>query len=376
MRSNSQRRHRSLGTIHIFCPIYEPHPGGGGTYFPLLARYMARHANTHVYTEGHPHHAIRETDATLSVWRVFLRRDTLPNKSLLNSACRYGANSLIFFALLLRLLCLQGPATLIFTRNYHAHYLAGLRVLKWLKPSVFMVNDIRTEFPAELVELDLGFFDLSLSNALSTEHQLSRHPNLKGRRHAHLKNMVTLPTPATTRKPALDVQAGQYTLFCGTLSKRKSVDVVVPVMKALHGSHGLLPILIGRPADFSPEWLATQMQGTPFIYREHMPHAELTWLEQHAALVLLPSRLEGLPRVAIETLCFHGHIVLPPCCPEFSDGLDVATLNTDTVLSKSLERLQQEYTSYDVSQHDPEVGLEAYRFLLEQPDDIHRQRVP
>ena len=364
-----------LGSIHIFCPIYEPHPGGGGTYFPMLARFLSQHAHTTVYTEGHPRHRVVENSGLLCLWRVFLRRDTLSNKSFLNSALRYAANSLVFFALVVRLLFLKGPATVIFTRNYHAHYLLALRLLGRLRKNLVLVNDLRTEFPRVMEGLDLSFFNLSLSNSLAIERQLERRTNLRGRQHAHLKNMVAMPSAASTVRPPLHVTEQGYVLFCGTLSRRKSIDVVVPVMRELHAMRQLVPVLVGRPADHDAAWLADELKGVPYIYREHLPHLQVVWLEQHAALVMMPSRLEGLPRVVIETLAFHGRVVLPPCCPVFSDGLTVETLSTQTVLAKALERIDKEYTGYDVSQHDPAVGLTAYRSLLDQQHLLHRERL-
>jgi glycosyltransferase involved in cell wall biosynthesis len=365
----------SLGSIHIFCPIYEPHPGGGGTYFPMLARFLSQYARTIVYTERHQLHRMVENKGPLSLWRVFLRRDTLSNKNLLNSALRYVANSLIFLVLVIRFLFLKGPTTIIFTRNYYAHYLLALRLLGRMRKDVVLVNDLRTELPRGMEGLDLSFFNLSLSNSLAIEQQLERQTNLRGRQHVHLKNMVAVPSATSTVRPPLNVVEQGYVLFCGTLSFRKTIDVVVPVMREIYAMRRLVPVLVGRPADHNAAWLAKQLRGVPYFYREYLPHLQLVWLEQHAALVMMPSRLEGLPRVVIETLTFHGRVVLPPCCPEFSDGLTVDMLSTQTVLAKALERIDKEYTGYDVSQHDPAVGLATYRSLLDQQHLLHRERL-
>ena len=38
---------------------------------------------------------------------------------------------------------------------------------------------------------------------------------------------------------------------------------------------------------------------------------------QEAAVVLQPSRIEGIPRVSLEAFAFRKKILLPPCVPEF-----------------------------------------------------------
>jgi hypothetical protein len=204
-----------------------------------------------------------ENKGPLSLWRVFLRRDTLSNKNLLNSALRYVANSLIFLVLVIRFLFLKGPTTIIFTRNYYAHYLLALRLLGRMRKDVVLVNDLRTELPRGMEGLDLSFFNLSLSNSLAIEQQLERQTNLRGRQHVHLKNMVAVPSATSTVRPPLNVVEQGYVLFCGTLSFRKTIDVVVPVMREIYAMRRLVPVLVGRPADHNAAWLAKQLRGVP-----------------------------------------------------------------------------------------------------------------
>lgn len=367
----ARRAVRGFTEIHIFCPIYEPYPGGGGTYFPLLAHYWAQHYPTTVHTEYHGDHRISETTGRLTVLRSFLRRDTLTSKSRISSAIRYLVNSILFIAKILKIALMNPNAVVIFTRNYHAHYLRAMRLAKRLQPTLTFVHDMRTELPPKFEAIDLRWFDVSFSNSLAIEAQLSRLPNMKGRHHTYLKNMVKLPTEKDISRPDIDLDPKGFVLFCGTLSLRKSVDIVVPVAKLLFERLGLAPVLIGRPADYDTDWLEAQLRGVPYVYRERLPHAQILWLERNAALVMLPSRMEGLPRVVIETLTFHGHVVLPPCCPEFDDGLTVDTLSVETVLAKALQRIETPYVGYDVAQHDPQTGLDAYRAFVERHHPIH-----
>lgn len=350
--------------VVIFCPVYEPHPGGGASYFPLISKYLSQYYDTDVLTERHPDCPTITGSEGLTVRRVFVQRDTMNGKTALKNIIAFSINSFIFFKYLFMLLWERKQLFIIFTRNYHTHYLVALKLFRFAKKNTVLINDIRTGFPINYQSLDLSFFDLSLSNSEIIECQLRQFPNLRGQRHTNLPNIVRLPTIDDVGVGIDGLQERSFSLFCGILDTRKSIDVVVPVMSRLYLEHGLMPVVVGREGDHKVSWLKASFGDIPYRHLQSVASAQMFWLERYAEIVLLPSRLEGIPRVALEVLSFHGRIVLPPCCPEFSECLDLNHLTAESVFNLAVTRRSNEYSGYDVTKHCSITNLDKYRSIL------------
>lgn len=315
-------------------------------------------------TEMHESFALFQESGGLKIHRIFFRRDTMRRRSKIKNGCAFALNSLLFYVYILTVAVTQERPTIIFTRNYHKHYLLALNFLKVVRKRATLVNDIRTGFPKKTLNKDLSFFDISISNSQVVENQLDNFKNLCGKRRVFLPNIVKLPRIGDIGQAFPGVEKYGFSLFCGVLDSRKSIDLVVPVMRRLYEEQGLVPVLIGREGDHRLDWVTHRFGSIPYKHRNALDQQTVFWLERFASIVLLPSRLEGLPRVAIEVLSFHGRIVLPPCCPEFEEALSLSDLDVGSVFDLAIQRRFHEYSRYNVEKHSPSIGLEKYRKTL------------
>lgn len=346
-------KNKELLVLNVFVPVYEPHSGGGAIFFPLLARQLSANFFVNVYTERHPDKPLFENPhSDINVHRCFFQRDTRGKKNLITNSLLYFINHFLFLFVLLGIIFRRRSQVILFTRNYHFGYIFLLRVAKKIRPDLKLINDYRTAMPRKHLKLNLNFFDWSISNSLSIETQLSENPHLMGKNHKYIPNIIELPHSKKIKALPLELQRKKIAVFCGTLSFRKSFDIVLPVLFDLRKHHGLYPVIIGREVDFTSRDVEQHFSDNNFAYFSYLCHEKVLSFLNSAAIVILPSRREGLPRVALETLALHGRIVLPPCCPEFSEELPMTTFTKEQVYKLALKRMTEEYTGYNIKNHD------------------------
>jgi glycosyltransferase involved in cell wall biosynthesis len=71
-------------------------------------------------------------------------------------------------------------------------------------------------------------------------------------------------------------------------------------------------------------------------YPGPVPHADVALLLQGAAMFILPSRTEGLPRSGLEAIALGRKCILPPGIPEFDAACPEAVL--DAVTAEAIAR--------------------------------------
>ena len=77
-----------MKNILVCCPVYAPHAGGGGQYFPLLVSQLLSFDKTDqviVLTEYHPAENFYNYENGTHVYRLLPQRDTKINKTIINS---------------------------------------------------------------------------------------------------------------------------------------------------------------------------------------------------------------------------------------------------------------------------------------------------
>ena len=350
--------------IHIFCPVFLPYPGGGASYFPLLANELVKKQNSvTIYTEYHRMTTFNLLSDNITVKRGFYKRDSVKAGKIWG-IITFVLNFFIYIYYTFRISYLDKSAILIHTRYYNYSYIIYLRILRALFKDITIVNDVRTTFENKFLNYNLDCFDITFSNSLATDIQIREYQNLSGVNYLYVENFLELPDKEKAYASPFEFNVDNFYLFVGTLSKRKSFDIVLRVMTKVI-KEGEKLVIVGRPVDFDVEFIRRHFNNEDFVYFDRLHKDQIYYLQKHAKLVLLPSIKEGLPRVALETLKFHGRIVLPPCCPEFATKISGKIPTVDNVFSESMLRLNVDY-EYDVNKHSVKVGFSKYyRFLTD-----------
>ena len=350
--------------IYIFCPVFLPYAGGGASYFPLLSNELIKKQNSvTIYTEYHPQNSFISLSSKINVKRPFFKRDSVKSNKTW-SIISFFINYFIYIYYTFKISYLDRSAILIHTRYYNSFYIFYLRFLKLIFKNITLVNDVRTTFEHKFLSYNFNFFDITFSNSLATDIQIRENKNLSGKNYLYVENFLELPNTEKSYLSPFKFKVDKFYLFIGTLSKRKSFNIVLNVIQNLI-KKGEKLVIVGRSVDFNLDFIKSHFKTKDFIYFERLDKDKIYYLQKHAKLVLLPSIKEGLPRVALETLKFHGRIVLPPCCPEFKTKISNKIPNKENVLKEAILRLNKDY-EYDVNKHSVKVGFSKYyRFLTE-----------
>lgn len=92
-----------MRSILVCCPVYSPHAGGGGQYFPLLVKQLLSFKSTKnviVLTEFHPSEKLYTYESGAHVYRLLPQRDTKVNKTKIYSILSFLLTYFLFYFLL------------------------------------------------------------------------------------------------------------------------------------------------------------------------------------------------------------------------------------------------------------------------------------
>ena len=351
-----------MSKILLICPIYAPYPGGGGSYFPLLVKLLeTKGEDVTILTESYSGNYINIYG---KLARILFRRDTI-KKGLIYSILSYAINFLLISFYSFFYVCKYPTATIIFTRYYSSIYLNYFNIVKLIFPKVKFINDLRTEVDQKYIYSSFKFVDKTVSNSQVIDFQLSKYSNLRGSSYLYIPNFLELPTECGI-EIVDELFKKKFVLFVGTLSKRKGFDkILLSINKILKDDE--LFVIVGREVDISFKEISNYLDVDKFFYFDSLNKEKIFWLQKFAQLVLLPSIKEGLPRVALETFCFHGRIVLPTCCPEFSQHSLYKNydFSVDDLVWESEFRRVNAY-NYDISIHSIDKGFDRYFEFIKQ----------
>ena len=103
------------------------------------------------------------------------------------------------------------------------------------------------------------------------------------------------------------------------------------------------------------------------LYLGKLKRLEVLSFLNCSQLVLQPSKLEGIPRVSLESLYLNKKILLPNCCPEYLIYKEniVEEINPISISEKILSLLNSKNSvNYDLKLHYPEISFKKYFNLL------------
>lgn len=348
--------------VLLVAPIYAPYPGGGANYFPKLANCLSQTKIVTVLTEYHKDCEISELHDNKKIMRLFPRRDSKYPLTYIDSGLRLIVTYIMLFLYVITwsLKNYRKEKTIIITRYYFRPVFYFFKVYKKIFRCKLAI-DYRTavdEFIAK--RIDAKFFDITLCNSLACYNQTLIHQNMVGKAHYYIPNAIQLPSKTYKHQ---EIHPKLTSVFVGTLSNRKGFDIVIKAQQILQRELKFKPIIVGRAVDYDENYIGSYLSS--YTYFENLPHSELIQHLQSAGVVLLPSRQEGLPRVAIEALCFHGRIVLPPCCEEFSRlTFSLSELSVDSVVRQAKLVIKKE-VKYDVNIHNWERQFAKYLAIID-----------
>lgn len=360
----------------LICPVYAPHAGGGGQYFPLLVKELQQSSIIEkivILTEANPRRARVSEEDNATIYRILPQRDTLSNKSKLYSVVSFLWTYLLLYTVVPYLIVRYRILILHYTR-YLRHPMYLLTALSAKLFGIRVVLDMRATVEDDTVLRNLFGCHFIISNSEAVYRQVVGAGIDRGC-HMLVENPMYFPTPyseeelwrrigglsSAIRRP--------YLAFIGQLLERKSIAEVLDAFEAFSRDHPEYRLVIAGRNMMGPGIIKRIEEIKGVIFLGPVSHDQAVALIQGSEMVLQPSKIEGIPRVSLEALSLGKKVLLPPCvpefvtaCPQWCPKAPTATeiYNAITYIS-SVEGIPY----YNLAKHDPSSSirkvLTAYR---------------
>ncbi len=348
--------------VLLLTPLYPPAVGGAASHYGLLAPVLANHSaiqHVTVLTERHPALPPLEQQHTLTIRRVLPRRISGGRRAWVAHAWLYARTQQWFAQHLVRLVRNQRIDLLQFHTRYRGSlFLNALR--RCQRPVVADVHDRMTT---------LAPLAAQVHHLICCSEGVRAYVAAQGFPQTHT-TLIPLPFVPPSPVPSTHTEAARreahlgeepYLLFVGDITQNKGVDVLLTAFQRWRGQHPAVQLVLAGINRRGPRFLAAFHQ--PGVrYLGPLPHATVLALMQDAALVVLPSRSEGLPRTMLEALALGKRVVAPPGIPEFERLLpDYVLASVDApTLHDQLERVWHAPAppSYPFEDHHPDGAAE------------------
>jgi glycosyltransferase involved in cell wall biosynthesis len=358
---------RKKKSILIVCPVFSPHAGGGGQYFPLLAKQLRSFSVVRrvvVLTERHPSRTLFSIEDDILIYRLLPQRDTQESKSLIFSIVTFFWTYLTFYISIPLIIIYHDVGVLHYTRYLRSGFYFLTKLMTFFfKTSIIL--DMRATVENDVCIKNLFGVNALISNSKAVYLQM-KELGVSSKINFFVPNPVILPTPipsfeAWNRIAIFSHKVKKpYLLFVGQLLDRKAILEVIDAFKKFS---------LERP-EFSLVLAGRNMMGEPLerkikqipsvIQLGPISRDDVLALISGSELVLQPSRVEGIPRVSLETLALRKKILLPPCVPELienNEKFTIPIINSNEIF-KAIKRILEcdSIPIYDLSVHDPKFS--------------------
>jgi glycosyltransferase involved in cell wall biosynthesis len=348
-------------TLWLLFSLYPPHTGGAATYADLLVKFFGKDDAVRrvvVLTEGDGVKRVRRDGKSL-ILRFMARRDSLARKSMVRYVASYFAvqASMTLFVLAARV---SGRGNIVHLHNRLSSRWLRLWILLLRVPAVCDVRD-QLFVPGRLAGFPaiIGASRQIVATAAQAVEPARLH---------------YIPVPVDlARTRALATQAaanlGDYFLFVGTMTESKGAGELIEAYLRLRRVRGDLPRLVMcgdyRLARDPPR----EEQGVDILGA--VPWERVPALIARAKLLVLPSRVEGMPRVLLEAIALGTPILCGPDIAEIMDCVPQCVLPSLTVdgIAAALDGPVERYRAgaYPIERHDIPAcfasTLQIYRSL-------------
>lgn len=268
----------------------------------------------------------------------------------------------------------------------HYHTLASYRALHRLAPlfRAPLVGDMR-DLAARHEGAALAYYEhcSRLICAAENIRDFLLEGGFPAQRIVHIPIPLVPPASAPpARVAAVRVRYGvppgaAYLLFVGAIMPAKGVAELLAAMDLVWQRLPALHLVLGGPltpdgdALFAGGFRARVAGDVRLHYLGPVPHEEVAVLLQGAAIFILPSRSEGLPRACLEAIALGRKAILPPGIPEFRAACPEAVLEaiTPAAIAAKIEHTWHAGTppAYPLERHDARrtaaLTLDVYRSL-------------
>ncbi len=221
-------------------------------------------------------------------------------------------------------------------------------------------------------------FDRIIACSEAVAEALEARPALAGKvRHAPIP-FAPAPAPDDAATAEILARRGltgrRFVLNPNGVSREKGFDAMIAAIRALRARPGwedVTLVTIGRLRDLRPEDRAAEAEGA-HVALGPVAHDEVLALGRVALTALIVSRVEGLPRAALEILAAGGRVVVPPI-PEFRRAMPewvAEDLDPDALAARIAGLVERGAPqSYDLGAHDMARLVPVY-------EDLARDREP
>lgn len=359
--------------ILVLCPVYSPYPGGGASYFPLLVQALSNtysERKIYVLTEWNSECKMVSSEGNVVLYRILVKRDTKQNPTFLYKMLTYLITYVQIAFVVLFLSFYRSVSVVHYTRyiTYQMSFLMSILKLFGKK----IVLDVRTNAPSISIYDKLYAVDYIFSNSFGVYAEIDQFERLK-KYNRHMTNPVALPSMVdneillrTLNKLDSKLLSACYLLFVGQIGYRKSIietiEGYLEYKNKFPGSHVKFLVIVG-PNKIGREFLdILDSKPDEIIYFPAIEHDKLMCVIQNAVAILQPSRLEGIPRVTLESLALNKKVLFPPSIVELRGELnDLFTVNkiNKHEISNAIDRIvnTDRKIVYDVNVHSPENAM-------------------
>lgn len=170
-----------------------------------------------------------------------------------------------------------------------------------------------------------------------------------------------------------------YICFVGSVTARKGIYALLRAFAHFRQTEPAFSLLIlGMNHEGNRFLVRTKEDGV--IYQGSVSHVRALSLMARAALVVLPSKSEGLPRTCLEAIALGRKVLLPPSVPEFDRHCPEFVLpevTPESIAGKMKEVLDSDKRpAYPWGEHEPRkvIGMykRVYEDLLEKSESTSR----
>ena len=356
--------------ILVCCPVYSPHAGGGGQYFPLLVSQLLSLdsiKNVIVLTEKHPDKTYYEVEHNAHIYRLLPQRDTKINKTKIYSLISFFITYTLFYLLLPALIARHRIGVIHYTRYLRAPFYFLMSIFKNLF-RVKIILDMRTTVESDISIKKLFGFSSMISNSIGVYDQMCKL-GVDKEKNFFVPNPIEFPKKLPPEEASKIVKElgvdlnTPYLLFVGQLLERKSIIEVIDAFNVFNTEHQSFKlILVGRN-------MIGKLIEDRLIENENIKHIQpierrkVIALMQYSEIILQPSKVEGIPRVSLEALSLGKKVLLPPCVPEFVANNSIFSINkvTSSEIKDAIFRIYKtsKLPEYDLSVHNPAESIKA-----------------
>lgn len=365
----------------ILAPIFPPSPGGAAQYLQFLARELSESGDigtTEVVTERlWRQRRAFEKHGRAEIKRVLTQFNGLPCRMKRRYAAWLLQNIQLAWHCVMRAIRLRGNGLVVVVVHgaFLIHPTLLIAVTRCVKrimgTDVKFVLDLRDRSAPMRRLARLGHFDHVISCSRNITARISccweAHPPL-----------TEIPVPLE-RRVITDQDVGRtlakhslrregYVFTANGIVQTKGFGLIYAAWLLLVASRDLDLAVAGPVRDWRHEYGQRTLERPGLRVLGSASNDEIRALMKGAAVVVNPSRVEGLPRSCLEALSVGAPTLLPPGVPEFGD-LDsrfVASSDDPAVIARQVAWLisERRVARYDIDVHDGTKVAEKYRAIL------------